>query len=225
MPSRKIILANDQIYHTFNRGVARLPIFTSIKHYSRFLQLINYYRFANTPVSYSQLTKLSLETRQQILDKLQKENSTQVEILAFCLMDNHYHLLLRQILDKGIVNFMANVQNSYVKYLNINEGRIGPLFQSAFKAKRIETNEQLLHVSRYIHLNPCTSFVVKIDNLAEYQWSSLPDYLNVNTPKHIFINSEPVLGQFKNKSSYKEFVYDQAEYQQELSLIKHLTFE
>lgn len=225
MPYRKTILATGEIYHIFNRGVVRLPIFHSSKDYSRFLQLIDYYRFNDTPTSFSRLMKIPLEERGPILETLKKENNLQVDILAFCLMTNHFHFLLKQISKKGITNFMGNIQNSYVKYLNIKKGRGGPLFQSSFKAVRIETDEQLLHVSRYIHLNPSTGYLVEIEKLKEYLWSSLHAYLDNNSQEVTFINPELVLNLFKDKKKYKEFVFDQAEYQRELANIKHLILE
>lgn len=225
MPIRNIIFAPNEIYHVFNRGVAHLPIFHSVNHYLRFLQILDYYRFANTPVSFSQFMKVPLETRQQIMENLQKENNLLVEIIVFCLMPNHFHLLLKQVPEKGIITFMGNIQNSYVKYLNIKQGRVGPLFQSAFRAKRIETDEQLLHVSRYIHLNPSTSFIVEIDKLTEYLWSSLPFYFDSDSSNYNFISSQLVLEFFKKSNSYKEFIFNQAEYQRSLAFVKHLTLE
>lgn len=225
MPTRNIIFANDQIYHIFNRGVAQLPIFHSFKHYARFLDILNYYRFTDTPTSFSQFMKLPLETRQQILESIHKENNLLVEILVFCLMPNHFHLLLRQVSEKGITTFMGNLQNSYVKYLNIKEGRVGPLFQSAFKGKRIETDEQLLHVSRYIHLNPSTSFLVETEKLVDYPWSSLPIYIDGMPKESTIVNPKPILDFFNTKDDYHNFLKDQAGYQQELAIIKHLTLE
>lgn len=225
VPYRKTIFVQDQAYHTFNRGVARSPIFFSTQHYARFLQLVDYYRFANTPTSFSQLMKIPVETRQQIINGLRKENNLQVEILAFCLMPNHFHFLLKQIAEKGIINFMGNLQNSYVKYLNIREERVGPLFQSAFKAKRIETDEQLIHVSRYIHLNPSTDYLIEIEKLTEYLWSSLPSYLDSTSVYNSLIKSDIIINFFKNKNAYKEFIFDRAHYQRELAKIKHLILE
>lgn len=228
MPYRQTVFAQDQIYHVFNRGVAKVPIFFSSRDYVRFLLLTDYYRFSNTPTSFSHLIKLPIEERQPLMDTLHKDNNLQVEILSFCLMPNHFHFLLKQKTEKGITNFMGNIQNSYVKYLNIKKGRTGPLFQSAFKAVRIDTEEQLLHVSRYIHLNPSTGYLIEPENLIEYPWSSLAFYSGnpFNCLKNLsFVNPEMVLSLFKNGEDYKNFVFDQAEYQRELDKIKHLILE
>src|SRR3989338_6010554 len=146
MPYRKTLLVKDQVYHVFNRGVAGLPIFASVKDYSRFLELVDYYRFINTPVSFSHLKKMLEDERKKILSGLEKKDETQIKILAYCLMNNHFHFLLKQLTKNGISRFMANLQNGYAKYFNIKTRRAGPLFQSIFKAVRIATDEQLLHV-------------------------------------------------------------------------------
>src|SRR3989338_4628239 len=126
MPYRKTLLVQDQIYHVFNRGVASLPIFASVKDYSRFLELVDYYRFINTPVSFSHLKKMLGEERKKILSGLEKKDETQIEISAYCLMDNHFHFLLKQLTKSGISRFMANLQNGYAKYFNIKTRRAGP---------------------------------------------------------------------------------------------------
>jgi putative transposase len=226
MPYRKVVLAPDQIYHVFNRGVAALPIFLINKDYLRFLDLIKYYRFSNTPFSFSQLMSLQKEEKEKILVGLRKENAIHVEIIAYCLMPNHFHLLLKQITDKGISVFMTNLQNSYVKYFNIKNERAGPLFQSMFKGVRIETDEQLLHVSRYIHLNPSTAYIVEPENLEDYKWSSLPEYLSKKLNSgYSFISPKIILDFFNKRDDYKKFVLDQASYQRELDKIKHLVLE
>lgn len=222
MPYRKTPLVTSEIYHVFNRAVAGVPIFSTNKDFLRFLDLINYYRFKDTPVSFSQFKSIEREQRENIFNNLVKENNQQVEVMAFCLMDNHFHCLLKQKLDKGIAKFISNLQNGYAKFFNIKTSRTGPLFQPMFKSVRVITEEQLLHVSRYIHLNPSTSYLVEIENLENYPWSSLLNYTGVN--RYPFVNTELILG-IMGKNRYREFVFDQADYQRELAKIKHLTME
>ncbi|KKQ28340.1 MAG: hypothetical protein US48_C0040G0001 [Candidatus Levybacteria bacterium GW2011_GWA2_37_36] len=226
MPYRKVVLAPQQIYHIFNRGVAALPIFLNFKDYFRFLRLVDYYRFSNTSLSFSRLISLPKEERGKILIELKKKNSIHVEIITYCLMPNHFHFLLKQITDKGISIFMRNLQNSYVKYFNIKNERAGPLFQSMFKGVRVETDEQLLHVSRYIHLNPSTAYLVEPENLEDYRWSSFLEYLSDKfNSSHSFLSPKIILDFFNKKDDYKKFVLDQASYQRELNKIKHLVLE
>ncbi len=224
MPYRKAVLVPGEMYHVFNRSIARVPMFPTASYFLRFLDLIGYYRFANTPTSFSFFKKLANEERVRILEKLQEENDQQVELLAFCLMDNHYHFLLKQISERGIARFISNIQNGYAKYLNVRTKRSGPLFQPMFKAVHIDTDEQLIHVSRYIHLNPATSYLVEAKDLDSYPWSSLRKYLNPKSSEYPFIDRSSIFTCIGNMK-YREFVYDQVDYQRKLAEIKHLLLE
>lgn len=103
---------------------------------------------------------------------------------------------------------MSQLSNSYTKYFNTNMKRTGRLFEDIYKAKNIENDELLLHVSRYIHLNPLIVQLVK--NLEFYPWSSYLAY--VNKKECNFINNTEIIGQFSSIDSYKNFVHEQAEY-------------
>jgi putative transposase len=201
-----------------------MPVFTRPAEYIRCIELIEYCHFDNTPVSFSIFNRRPKEIRQDIIRTLYRENHLKIEILAFCLMPNHYHFLIRQRTDHGISQFTGNLQNAYGKYFNLKYERTGPVFQPSFQAVRIETDEQLVHVSRYIHLNPSTSFIVSTENLPKYEWSSLPGYYD-EYRLYPFINSQLVINLAGNKAKYKEIVSDQAGYQQELGKIKHLVME
>lgn len=222
MPYRKSPIVTLEIYHVFNRVVAGIPIFSGTKDFLRFVDLINYYRFKDTPVSFSQFKQIEKKQREEILNRLVNEDNSQVEILAFCLMDNHFHFLLKQKVDLGIVKFISNLQNGYAKYFNIKTERNGPLFQPMFKAVRVVTEEQLLHVSRYIHLNPSTGYLVEIKDLENYRWSSLSGYTVES--EYPFVSTGLILGLI-SKKKYRRFVFDQADYQRELAKIKHLSLE
>lgn len=224
MPLRKIPIAAGEIYHVFNRSVARQPIFLTINDFKRAIECIKFYLHGNLPLRFSHFNRLPVEQKDQIIKKI--DDCPQIiEILSFCLMPNHVHFLLKSLTDNGIIKFMSNFQNSYAKYFNLKTNRNGTLFQPMFKAIRIETDEQLIHTSRYIHLNPLTSYIVKsIEDLEGYHWSSYPIYCNANSSPN-FITKEPVLSFFKNISDFKKFNADQVDYQRKLDEIKHLTFE
>lgn len=222
MGYRKTILATGEIYHVYNRGVEKRPLFLTKFDYIRFLDLINYYRFVNCPIKYSYFKLLSSQDREKILKNLKETSEKWVDILAFVLMPNHIHFLLKQLKDNGISKFMAKIQNSFSHFFNIKQERVGHLFQGNFKAKRIESDEQLMHVSRYIHLNLVTSYIIKFDELENYEYSSYPEYLG---RKMEFCNTKIVLGYFKSENDYKRFVKDQADYQKQLESIKHLILE
>jgi len=218
---RRTPLVNEDFYHVFNRGIARAPTFMSIANYKQAMLALSYYRFLNPPMSLSRFKKLAVEERRKLLDDLQ-ETKKFIEIVSFVLMPNHFHFLIKQIRDNGISKFISQFTNSYTRYFNTVFDRVGPLFQGVFKSVHIETNEQLLHVSRYIHLNPVASNVIRVKDLFFYPWSSFPDYLD---SKSSLVWMEPVLGQFKTHQAYKKFVLDQVDYAKELEKIKHLIIE
>lgn len=224
MPGREIPLITEEFYHVFNKTIASQPAFCTKRDYKRFLETIFYYQNKTTPVRYSKFLILSTKEREGILESLKKQKNFMVEFISFCLMPNHFHLLLQQLEDSGISKFCSNLTNSYTRYFNVKNKRKGPLFQGKFKAVRIETDEQLLHVTRYIHLNPYTSYVVKtLEELATYPYSSLSEYLKLRKEKTV--DKEQVLCHFKTLKSFKSFTFNQADYQRKLEHIKHLTFE
>lgn len=223
MPSnRNVVLATKEIYHIFNRGVERREIFTDKREYRRALDTISYYRFLEPPIRYSKYIILDKRRRIQLLNAL-FTSQLQVDVLAFCLMPNHFHLLLKQTTNTGISRFVSKFCDSYSKYFNIKHDRVGPLFQGPFKAVRVESEEQLIHLSRYIHLNPISSFLIKESELDSYSWSSLHEYLaplgnTLSNPRFIG-------GLFKSPSKYRIFVHNQIDYAQKLEHIKHLAFD
>lgn len=224
MPGRKIPLVTNEYYHALNRGVASQPIFSSKREYQRAVETFFYYQNKTVPLKYSKFLKLATKRRTKILENLRAKRQYRVEIVCYCLMPNHLHFLLRQTFNEGISKFMSDFANSYTRYFNTKNERRGPLFEGKFKAIRVETDEQLLHLSRYIHLNPYSSHVVKnLKNLEDYPYSSLLEY--TQKTKSNFCSKEIILDQFKSPQSYKKFVFDQADYQRELEKIKHLALE
>lgn len=176
--------------------------------FKRFFQSIKYYKREGPKPRFSFINPedLHLEKKQSITD-----------IICFCLMPNHFHFLLKQNRENGIVEFISKITNSYTKYFNMKNKRFGPLFQGRFKAVHIDSNEQLIHLSRYIHLNPLVSYVTK--DLESYPWSSYPEYLGKSDNE--FCQKKIILEQFPQPSDYKKFVSDQEDYGKELEKIKH----
>lgn len=213
MPYRTTPFVTNQIYHIFNRGVAKLPIFTNKRDYARFLETIYYYRFQGPKPKFSQLSRFK--------DSKFEKNKKIVEIFCYCLMPNHYHFLIKQLQDNGISEFISKISNSYTKYFNTKHNRVGPLLQGQFKAVRIEYEEQLIHVSRYIHLNPIASYLVK--DLKTYPWSSYLNYIDSEQNKNC--SKDFILSMFKNPQKYEQFVLNQIEYAQSLERIKHLVID
>ena len=150
-------------------------------------------------------------------------NKRIVDIICYCLMPNHFHFLLRQNKEGGITEFISKISNSYTKYFNTKNERVGPLLQGEFQSVHIESNEQLLHLSRYIHLNPLIGYVTK--DLRTYKWSSYAQYLGLTNSN--VCSKDIILEQFKSTDDYESFVLDQVSYARELDIIKHqlLDFE
>lgn len=210
MPGRKTVFANDHFYHVFNRGVEKRNIFVNTRDFKRFLQTVYYYQFEGPKPKFSRLNEAGFESFKP--DPKQKL----VEIICYCLMPNHFHFLLKQMKDDGISKFISQLSNSYTKYFNTKNNRIGALLQGVFQAVLIETDEQLVHVSRYIHLNPVVSLLVK--DPSEYPWSSYKEY---STEAKGICDTTPILNLFPSKEDYAKFVLDQADYGTTLEILKH----
>ena len=222
MPGRILPLVTGQIYHVFNRGIDRRVTFSGAKEYQRAVQTCDFYSHARPPVKLSRYLSLGQEKQNEIISML-RTKETLVSIICYCLMPNHFHLLLKQESENGISKFLSNLQNSYTKFYNTKHNRNGPLFMDQFKAVIIETEEQLIHVARYIHLNPFTGYVVKkLTDLESYPWSSLPTCLDPNSSA---TKNNLIMSYFSSKLSYKEFVFNQGDYQRKLKRIEHLALE
>ena len=224
MPIRFLPLVTDEIYHVLNRGTGAIPIFRRYRDYTKFKEAMFYYQNTDPPFRFSKFLKLAFKERLVLKEKMKRRKNFWVEIIAYCLMPNHFHLLLKQVKDQGIFHFMRLLQSSYSHYFNLKYKRKGGLFEDRFKAIRVETDSQLLHLSRYIHLNPYSSYLVKdLSALLKYPHSSLPEYLDHKKPQ--LCQKEIVLDQFPNRSAYKEFLLDRADYQRSLEEIKHHSLE
>ncbi|MEK7119828.1 MAG: transposase [Patescibacteria group bacterium] len=221
MPVRTIPLATDEYYHIYNRGVARQPVFSKKYDYEHFLTTISYYRFAHPPMRLSLFLELAEPIREGTLKRLETTERL-VDIVCFVLMPNHFHLLIKQRSADGISTFIRKSINSYSRYFTTKYSRPGALFQGVFKAVRVESDEQLLHLSRYIHLNPLVSFIVREKDFLSYPWSSLPEYL---TGKPHLVDPMPIMEHFKTRHAYTQFVLNQADYGKNLESINHLTLE
>lgn len=214
MPRRLTPFSSGEFYHIYNRGVEKRNIFTQTRDFNRFQKTFYYYQWLGPKPSFSKFTKSDFNSFKPNPDK------RLVEIICYCLMPNHFHFLIRQLKDNGISTFIGQLSNSYTKYFNTKYKRVGSLLQGTFKAVHINTDEQLLHLSRYIHLNPMVSGIVKKPE--DYPWSSYLEYINGES---FFSSPTEILNFFSSKEKYKEFVEDQIDYGITLEILKHRTID
>ncbi|MEK7097155.1 MAG: transposase [Patescibacteria group bacterium] len=213
---RKDKFIEGEIYHIFNKSISSYGILKSLDNAQRFLNTFEYYNNYLEIKSYSQSIRTKKFEYKNIIYPI--ENSL-CKILSYCVMPDHYHFLLKILKNNSFSKFMSDVENSFTRYFNIKFGRKGPLWQNSFKSVEIRSNEQLLHVSRYIHLNPTTNRLV--DRPEDWIFSSYKD----------FITDKKLLNDFMKEISiddiddYKKFVENNIEYQRDLKHIKKLLFE
>ncbi len=233
MASRAEPIITDSYYHVMNRGVEKRVTFIDDQDYQRFLAILSYYQRENPPISYSQRFRLKI---QPLGLDMHDWGPSLVDIISYCLMPNHFHLLLRQRVDGGIPTFLGRVANSYTRAFNTRVHRIGPLFQGVYKSVGIQSNEQLVHVVRYHHLNPVVAKLVSMAR--DYRWSSHRSYLETTYPtpgvgydKKVqsaaisLVTPNIILDQYSSADSFDDFVNDQANYASSLAMIKRLIIE
>src|SRR3989344_1185475 len=202
MPSPNTIktYVENGYYHIYNRGVEKRTIFQDREDYTKFLYFLKIYLSPPDDV-YNEFPLL----RSYILSN---NLSEQLDLLAFCLMPNHFHLLVRQKSKNAVTKLMRQVMTGYSTYFNRRHERVGSLFQSMFKAAPVEGDEYLLHLSRYIHLNPIARGI----SLDEFEWSSYLYYLGKREAQ--WLNTQIISEYFNNSKkgfSYKSFVEDHLE--------------
>jgi putative transposase len=182
MPGRNIYkdYAEDSFYHVYNRGVDKQIIFKDDQDYTVFLSLIKRY--------------LNSDAKKSINGLIYPNYSNVIELQAFCLMPNHFHLFIYQHDSDAMKKFMTSITVSYSMYFNKRYKRVGPVFQQRYRAVLIDVDTQFLHISRYIHLNPI--------NYQDYEWSSYGYYLG---QKHAnWLKPDRVLNMFDG--DYEQFV-------------------
>lgn len=157
MPSRNIVKLYDSntYYHVYNRGVEKRKVFLEDEDYSTFLNLYKRY-LSDRPVT---------DNKGREYDWLAED----IELVAFCLMPNHFHLLVYQIEIGALTVLLRSVCSTYTTYFNNKYNRVGPLFQGVFKASNIYNDNYLTYITRYIHRNP--------HHYLLWKWSSLDYWL------------------------------------------------
>lgn len=219
--SRKVYSENSY-YHIYNRGVEKRLIFLDNQDYYVFLLYLKEYLLPKDKQKLSEQlssSNTSYREKDKILRLLRLNNfADEIILIAYCLMPNHFHLLIKQNLDKSIDKFMNSLGARYTIYFNRKYERVGALCQDVYKAVLVENDAQLLHLSSYIHNNPIKgSLASQAVGLRAYlsQPSSYPEYLGQRQTK--WVHPEEVLGYFSKENphlSYQAFVEQTEDFSQ-----------
>jgi putative transposase len=199
MPSRNVskIQSPDSYYHVYARGGNKQKIFLESSDYHYFTRLFERYL-----------------SKEKVLSKVgvaYPNFDLHLELLSYCLMSNHFHILIYQIDTPSLEKFMRSMMTSYSRYFNLKYKRSGPLFESRYKAVRIDQDDYLTHITRYIHLNPRLWLT--------YRRSSLKYYIGGNEP--YWLKNEKILDLFDSRIEYQVFVSDYEEMKNTLEDLKH----
>ncbi|MEX1052724.1 MAG: transposase [Patescibacteria group bacterium] len=216
--NKKRVFDKGKIFHICNKSIANYGIFKDKINSIRFIKALFYYNNVKNKRKLSNYFKLKkLKEKEYNLLNLRVENK--FKCLAYCIMPDHYHLLIKVLTDYSLSKYISDAENSFSRYFNIKFKRKGPIWQSRFRSVEVKTDEQLLHVSRYIHLNPVTDYLV--ERPEDWPLSSYRDYIyNSYYLKELF--SEITI---TNSEQYKKFCEDQIDYQRNLKKIKKLLLE
>jgi putative transposase len=207
----------DEIYHIFNKSISNYGIFKDLNNSYRFLDTFFYYNNNKIKRSFSLYLRKSLKNERKNI--IYPVKNSFCKVLSYCIMPDHYHFLIKILRNDSISKFINNLENSFTRYFNIKFNRKGPLWQNPFKSVEIRSNEQLLHVSRYVHLNPTTNRLV--DRPEDWIFSSYKDFITDKSLLNDFIKEISI----DDISHYKHFVENNIEYQRDLKQIKRLIFE
>lgn len=190
---------DGNFYHVYNRGTDKRNVFIDKEDFERFLESV---RLFNTSEPLGGLYALSLLGRSHVKQNPRRPTSSEklVNIVCYCLNPNHFHLILEQLTEGGVSEFMKRL-GGYTKYFNHKYKRSGVLFQGKFKSVHIDSNEYLLHASVYVNLNN------QVHQLKQKEF--LSSWIEYTTPSAVGLcSSDIIVGQFHDREEYKRFAQD-----------------
>lgn len=215
---RAVPFAEGEYYHLYSRGVEKRQIFMDENDRVRFQDML-YLANGEKPVVYRLIQSPSLY-KEDVWEKL-------VACGAYCLMPNHFHILVKEVREGGITEFMRKLLTAYTKYFNKKHKRTGPLFESRFKAEHIDTDEYLKYLYAYIHLNPVKLIEPAWKEkgikdlprakkyLESYRYSSYADYALGKREESVILSPGEFPEYFEKRKDFAEFVTDWLDYQRE----------
>lgn len=206
---RKETTAPGEYYHVFNRGNNKNDIFFDDKDRARFLFLITHLQ---SPISFKNISRevrLFVQSRalhscvdQDLMTEICRNRY--IELVAFALMPNHFHLLICEVQENGISQYMHKILTGYAKYLNTKHEKSGHVLQGPYRLVHVDSNEQLMHLSAYIHRNPRDLRGWR-NKEHGYPWSSYQDFIGTNRWGEL-LNTNSIHEQFESKEEYRQFV-------------------
>lgn len=212
-----------EYYHIYSRIILNTPEFKDNQVAERLALIFLVANSMKSSEIFQYLRNNNNSPQEKILE-IVRQGEKIIDILCYSIMPDHYHLLLREKKENGIYRFMHKCNTSIAKYINVKKDRVGPLFESRFKAKHVDSNVYLLHLSAYIHLNPLDFLIGKTwrehkirdwnsarKKLLGYPWSSLEFYINENSKNPIISGANIIKKQFVNNQDYESFMRDWAE--------------
>ncbi len=192
MPGKNIIKEYKAggYYHIYNRGVEKRDIFLDKQDYKTFLSYLKLYL---SPPLQGPSLQVKVSPSKQL-----KNYSKTIDLFSYCLMPNHFHLGVQQHTQRDITSFMRSLGTKYSTYFNKKYDRVGSLFQGRYKAVRIKSDEQLIYLTKYIHLNP--------PNKNKHPYSSYGNY--IGRFNQTWINTSIILSRYPNNphKRYQSFV-------------------
>ncbi|KKQ46294.1 MAG: Transposase [Candidatus Moranbacteria bacterium GW2011_GWC2_37_8] len=192
---RREIIAVDEYYHIFNRGVEKRRIFYQKADYKRFVESLIFFNTDKPGWLVNDIREAGIAFEPEPAERL-------VDVVAYCVNSNHFHLILKENKEKGIATFMKKICTGYAMYFNKKNERSGILFQGRYKSVHMDSNDLLLYVSAYVN---CNSEIHNIEKAQQYAWCSFSEYMNADG---IICQKNIILDQFKNATEYKEFCFE-----------------
>jgi len=207
-------------FHILSRGIEKRKIFLDKGDYFRFIHDLYEFNDEEPSEAYKSFKRKFLDVQHPDIgnkERVRKKRKLLVNLHAFALMPNHYHLLLSPLSDGAITLFMRKLNGGYARYFNQKNERKGPLFESRFKSILVSNEKHFIHLPYYIHCNPLDlkmpewrkreikSYKEAIEFLRSYRWSSHIDYIGEKNFPSV-TQRESFLEYFGGEDGYKNSI-------------------